>query len=134
MITNTTTRVMLIAGAVLLFALTLFMPAEALAGGQQLKSITRNLGENISTVPRLIALGAYVIGAFFAVRALFALKGFIESPDDNPITKVLGFAAVSALLIMLPFVIEVMTDVLTAKGNSAQMKSSGQQFDVQTGL
>lgn len=30
------------------------------------------------------------MGELVAVRALFALKGFIESPDDNPITKALG--------------------------------------------
>ena len=79
-------------------------------------------------MPKLIALGSYVIGAFFAVRALFALKGFIESPDDNPLTKVLGFAAVSALLILLPYVIGVMQSSIAGSSTSQSVTSSSASF------
>ena len=129
MITKPTAKLMLMAGAFLLFALTMVFPMDAFAQSNvSAEQITQNLGKNIATVPKLIALAAYVIGAFFAVRALFALKGFIEAPDDNPVTKVLGFAAVAALLIMLPFTISVMTNALMGNKNTT-LDSSIQQFE-----
>lgn len=127
MITKTTTKMMLAAVFVLFVAVILGLPHDAFAGNNTLRDVNRNLGQQITQIPKLIALAAYVIGAFFAVRALFALKGFIEAPDDNPITKVLGFAAVSALLIMLPFIINVMTDSLQAR-NTQQVQAQSQQF------
>jgi len=128
MITKTTTKLMLAAVFVLFVAVILGLPHDALAQTNTLKDVNKQLGTQISQVPKLIALGAYVIGAFFAVRALFALKGFIEAPDDNPITKVLGFAAVSALLIMLPFIIDVMTNSINQTGTTKAQDSSASQF------
>jgi hypothetical protein len=116
-----------------LFAVMLFLPVDAFATqgttgtfgvNNTLKTQTATLAGQVSTIPKLIALGSYVIGAFFAVRALFALKGFIEAPDDNPITKVLGFAAVSALLIMLPYIIGVMANSMGATQGSNVQSSS----------
>ncbi len=132
MITNSTKKLTLAAGAVLLMAVGLLMPLEAFAaagigaGANDLKTQAQVLGQQLTTVPRLIAMGSYVIGTFFAVRALFALKGFIEAPDDNPITKVLGFAAVAVLLILLPYVLSVVTKSTGA--SNVTVKSSSTSF------
>lgn len=127
MITTTTTKLMLAAVFVLFVAVILGLPHDAFAQSNiNLDQQGRQLATQVAKMPKLIALGAYVIGAFFAVRALFALKGFIEAPDDNPITKVLGFAAVSALLIMLPYIITVMTGTIGARNDDVQ--SSAQSF------
>ena len=119
MITNSTKKMMLTAGAIMLVAVGLLMPLDAFAniadGGQDLNTQAKTVSTQLSNLPRLIAMGCYVIGTFFAVRALFALKGFIEAPDNNPITKVLGFAAVAVLLILLPYVLSVVTKSTGAK-------------------
>jgi hypothetical protein len=124
MITKSSLNTVMTLGMFALVAIALFLPSLAMASGVDLKTQSQQLGQQVAIVPKLIALGAYVIGAFFAVRALFALKGFIESPDDNPITKVLGFAAVSALLILLPYIISVMTNTIGAKNTSTQSSAS----------
>src|SRR5688572_2949738 len=109
MITFNTNKLWMLAGVILLAAIAFLIPLDAFAGDgvgdtNTLQQQQAKIGEQIGGVPRLIALGSYIIGAFFAVRALFALKGFIEAPDDNPVTKVIGFGAVSALLILLPYI------------------------------
>lgn len=131
MITTSTKKLMLAAGAVLLVAVGLLMPFDAFAaaagigdGGQDLNAQAKTVSTQLANLPRLIAMGCYVIGTFFAVRALFALKGFIEAPDDNPITKVLGFAAVAVLLILLPYVLSVVTKSTGAKNVAVQSSSS----------
>lgn len=133
MITKPSISTMITLSLLALFAVMLFLPVDAFATqgttgtfgvNNTLKTQTATLAGQVSTIPKLIALGSYVIGAFFAVRALFALKGFIEAPDDNPITKVLGFAAVSALLIMLPYIIGVMANSMGATQGSNVQSSS----------
>lgn len=130
MMTTTTNKLLMVAGAGLFAAVAFFFPAEALAGGAganvDMSQQTRQLGEQMANIPRLIAMASYVIGAFFAVRALFALKGFIESPDDNPVTKVLSYGAVAALLILLPYIISVMTNTIGA--DRSDVTSSAASF------
>jgi hypothetical protein len=132
MITITTNRLMLLAGAILLVAIGLVFPLEAFAnnGIQGVTTDTtaqaKTLGSQLQNIPKLIAMGSYVIGAFFAVRALFALKGFIEKPDDNPITSVLGFGAVATLLILLPYILGVLATSMGAK--NATVNSSASSF------
>lgn len=125
MITKSPINLLLTLGVLAFVAVALFFPVEAFA--TDIKAQSQQLGKQVAIIPRLIALGSYVIGAFFAVRALFALKGFIEDPDDNPITKVLGFAAVSALLILLPYIIEVMTNSIKV-GSITDVQSSQAKF------
>lgn len=132
MITKSTTKKLFIGfGALALVAVILGLPADAFATNTDVKQQAKVLADQAVIIPRLIAVGAYVIGAFFAVRALFALKGFIEDADDNPITKVLGFGAISALLIMLPYIIDVMTNSI-GSSTASQQTSSAQKFNDST--
>lgn len=124
-----TTNLMLFAGAFLLAAIVMFLPADAFATQVDVIQQSQKLAKQASIIPRLIAVGAYVIGAFFAVKALFALKGFIEAPDDNPVTKVLAYAAVSALLILLPYIIGVATQSIGAQ--TSNQTSSATSFTEQ---
>ena len=66
----------------------------------------------------------------FAVKALFALKGFIEAPDDNPITKAVSYGAVGALMILLPYIIGVMRNSMGAAKDAQDSASSSFQKDV----
>jgi hypothetical protein len=139
MITIKTNKLMMIAGACLLVAIGLLMPLDAIAAtgiGTTIdaKAQAAKLGESLINVPRLIALASYVIGAFFAVRALFALKDFIEKgSDDAPITKVLGFGGVAVLLILLPYVLGVISASIGSQNvdvesSSASFKDQGTFF------
>ena len=136
MITISTKKLLTLAGFVLFAAAAFFIPTEVFAqnvgASKTTKEITSNLGAEIITIPKLIAIGSYIIGAFFAVRSLFALKGFIENPDENPVTKVLGFGAVSALLILLPYIISVMTGTMLA--TEVDVSGSQGSFDATPGF
>lgn len=128
MITTKTANLMLALGAFLLVAVALFLPEAAFANNVTLNKQLTTVSQQLVNVPRLVAMIGYVIGGVFALRALFALKGFIESPDDNPITKVLAFAAVAALMITLPYIIGVATNSIGAK-NDAVVSSSNSFTD-----
>lgn len=131
MITSLMTRKTLVfAGLFALAVLTLVFPTDAFA---QIVGVTNDVskqakivGQQATNIPKLIAIGSYVIGAAFAVRALFALKGYIEEPDDNPPTKVLAFSIVSALMILLPYIIGVMATSLGSQ--NATVDSSAMKF------
>lgn len=80
------------------------LPFDVLAAGPDtLKTTIKNTSQQVGTLPKLISVLSYVAGSFFAVRALFALKGFIEKPDDNPVNNFIGLATLSMLLILLPY-------------------------------
>ena len=138
MITNITTKkLMLFAGAILLAAVAFLFPLDAFAQGvsqhsSDVADTASKLSKQMGNFPKLIATASYVIGTFFAVRSLFALKGFIEAPDDNPVTKVLAFGAVSAMLIMLPYIMGVLAKSMDAK--NVAVTSSSQSFATDTGF
>jgi hypothetical protein len=68
---------------------------------------TKQLAEQISTLPKTLAVGAYVIGTFFGVKGLIALRDWMVDAERNPLGKSLGFIIASALLIVLPHMIGV---------------------------
>lgn len=89
----------------------------------------KHVAKQISTVPKLIAVICYVIGTYFAVRSLLALRGFIENSDENPITRFLAFGITSALLISLPYIIQLTRETLNANyGSGTSITSSSSSF------
>lgn len=132
MITTLNTRKLLtFAGLFALAAIALVFPLDALAGPTDTTTQAKQLAAQATNIPKLIAVGAYVIGAFFTVKALFALKGFIEAPDDNPITKAVAYGAIGALMILLPYLITIMTGT-TGAANATKDNASA-QFQNDTG-
>lgn len=108
-------------------SLMIFLPfADAFATVTDVGSQAKRLADQIYQVPKLIAVACYVIGTFFAARSLLALKGFIENVDDTPVTKFLSLASTGALLIMLPYIIEVMVNSLDVQ--TAQISSTSDSF------
>lgn len=112
---------------ILLAMLAALCPELALAGGQTVGTTATRIHSQVSQMPKVIAIGTYVIGVFFAAKALLALKGFIEKPDDNPITKFLSLASVAVLLIMLPYSITLIRNTLGA-GGTTPMESTSNSF------
>lgn len=70
------------------------------------------LGKQSSNLPKLIAILCYVIGVFYTARCLVAMKNYIADSDENPINPVLSYGAIGALLIMLPFSIQLISNSL----------------------
>ena len=134
MITTLNTRKMLtLAGIFLLALVVLVVPLDAFASTTtDVKEQAKTLAAQAVNLPKLIAVGCYVIGTFMAVRCLYALKGFIEAPDDNPITKVISFGAVAALLILLPFIIGLMRETMNLQKD--QQTDSSAQFNSDTSI
>ncbi len=92
-----------------------------------------NIGEQTSFVPPLIAVISYVIGTFFAVRGLFALKGFIEKPDDTPVTRVIAYVGLSSLLIFLPYTIDLVANTIgSTESQQVSVVDTAKSFNANT--
>jgi len=113
------------------FVMAGLLPSEALAQVANLKQQIHSVSGEIYIIPRLIAVASYVVGTVFAVRALFALKGFIQAPDDNPVNRFIAFSTVSALLILLPYSIGVTQNTLALE-NASNIKSTEGSFEKQS--
>lgn len=105
----------------------LLMPfADAFATVTTVGGQAKQIATQVVVMPRFIAVICYVIGVFFAARSLLALKAFIEKADDNPITKFLALGSISALLIMLPYIIDVTMNTMNLQ--TSNITSTSQSF------
>ncbi|MDB5477769.1 MAG: hypothetical protein JWM96_264, partial [Alphaproteobacteria bacterium] len=82
------------------------------------------LSNQLGNVPKIMSMGAYVIGTFFIIKSLFKMKGFVDAPDDNPLSGVLAFAIVGVLLITLPYLIGVVTKTVGAQNSNVTSSST----------
>jgi hypothetical protein len=84
----------------------LFFPCLAFAQDDAPKTLfaqNKQIVEQIGLIPKLIAIGCYVIGVFYTIKALIGLKNYIANPEENPINTFISFGAIGAFLIMLPY-------------------------------
>lgn len=93
-----------------------------------LQSQASHVSKQLVNIPKLIAMGSYVVGVFMAVQALLALRRYTENPAEHPLVRALGLAAVSALLIVLPYIVHVFRNSLQAE-NETVLSSSGSFTD-----
>ena len=105
----------------LILALTLcallLLPMDAFAQ-ENFKGQTERVGNQIIVIPKFLAVVSYVLGAAFAFRAVLALRKFIDNADENPVTRVIGLAFVSAALVFLPYIIVMTATTLNANKSS----------------
>lgn len=103
------------------------LPFDALAqtANQALKQQITGVATNIGTIPKLIAVICYVSGTFMTVRALFALKGFIQAPDDNPVNRFIGYAMIATMLIFLPDAIYITQETINIQDVKDIRSTSG---------
>ena len=90
-----------------LFALVLTICAThgAFAQVSTFSGAQGQIAKEISIIPKLTAVFAYVIGTFFAATGLVKLKDWMHEPDKNPINAVIIRMIVAVLLISLPHVL-----------------------------
>jgi len=89
----------------------------------------KRIGEQTAQLPKLVAMGSYVIGTFCAVKALLALRGFLEEPDKNPLNVVIAYAVASSMLISLPIIIDITSYTIGSKQQTPIQSSSGSFSD-----
>lgn len=123
MITNSTKTLLLALGGALLFAVALFIPLDAFAQmtitTKDVSQSSKVVGNQMQYMSKILATGAYVGGAFCAIKGIYALKGSIESPEENHPGKVVAYLVVAALLILLPYTISLMASSFGAEtGNN----------------
>lgn len=114
----------------------LLLPVHVWAQGAQVDVFNQSvqLAGQASAIPRIISIGLYVVGAFFVGRSLFALRGFIQNPDDNPVTGFLGFGAVGALMIVMPYAIALFRNAIMGDAVVEQQLASADSFASQQQL
>lgn len=114
MITKFTTRIIL---GLLTFVIVGLLPfGEAFASASTtLLAQTKTLAVQSSNIPKLIAVLCYVVGVFYTVRALLGLKNYISNPEENPINSFIGYGAIGALLIVLPYSIVIVAETFAMK-------------------
>ncbi len=121
---------------VAVFALGLPMEAWAQNVTDDVSSRARGLAVQSGNIPKLLAVGSYIIGVAFAIKALFSLRAFVEKPDDNPVNVSLSYAAIGALMILLPYIIGVTRNTIGAKGENQDSSAAlfNKDLDQSAGL
>lgn len=106
---------------------------DALAQAKHMPSNTiggtaHTLSKQVVQIPKLISVVAYVLGTAFAVKGLFALRGFIENSDENPLTAVISPLVISALLIFLPYMIVMVMETIAGARPTTTFSSTSGSF------
>lgn len=113
---NQTKNILIFFAAILVLSIAGLLPSDAFAQANNFRAQASGVSYQISFLAKLIAFVSYIGGTMFAVKALFALKGFIQSPDDNPANHFIAYATVSCLLILLPYSIGLFQEGLSLSG------------------
>lgn len=107
-----------VTGVVMLFC------AEAFAqtGTPSLSGTQQNIASNIVSVPRFVAVLAYVIGTFFVATGLVKLKDWINDSNKNSLNPAIFRIVVASLLYVFPHVLVMINTSLfgSQKGGSTQ--------------
>ncbi len=95
---------------------------------RNLSDVTDQLTESLNGLPVLFTSAAYIIGIGFVIAGLFKLKEFVDDPSQGDMKNALIRLGVGALMILLPFAIEVSSGTLGADGGNS-VDFQGNQFD-----
>lgn len=104
-------------------------PASAQSMG--MGSVSKNIAVNIAVLPKLIAVIAYVIAAFFAATGLLKLKDWMTAPEKNPLQAALFRIIVAALLLVFPHV-WIIVNTTFFGGTSTGTQSSDKKVMMQS--
>ena len=117
--------------AMMLVALAAFFPIEAMAGAQNVHTMTQQVATQSSLIPRFIIYLSYAIGVFLIGQSLLKLKTHVENPTNAPLKDALIRMAVGTLFIALPFTMDMAQNTMlgmnltgaggTVSGNEAEV-------------
>lgn len=88
---------------------------QAFAQYSTFKEVQKGLASNFTSIPKLIAVIAYVIATFFAASGLLQLKEWVIDSDRNTLTAPLLRLAVASLLIYMPHLMSLTNNTLFSR-------------------
>ena len=97
-------------------------------GKSDLKDVTNQLTDSLEGLPVLFTSAAYIIGIGFVIAGLFKLKEFVDDPAQGNMKDALIRLGVGALMILLPFAIELSAGTIGAD-DGEQVTFGGGQFE-----
>ncbi len=106
--------------------------AQAAQNAADVSGQAKTLASQASNVPKLIAVGGYIIGTYCAIKGLLALRAWVAEPEKNPITVALAYLVVASLLILLPYTIALFRNTMGASPQY-NMDSAGSAY-IEQGL
>ncbi len=89
---------------------------SALAGGENLESITTNVKKSAAGIPDLIATVAYIAGIGLGVAGIFKLKEHVDNPGQTDLKSGLIRLASGGGLLTLPYITDAMMHSVGSKG------------------
>jgi|GEM_PF-3524153 len=99
---------------------------DAMAGTNDLKSLTESVGNQASSLPQFINFGCYVCGTAMVGFGLFGVKKNVDSSGQEPLSPAVGKLAVGGALVAVPAMIEAATGTLDLGTADADFDRLGQ--------
>lgn len=128
---------------VAVFLVGLFFPFAAEAGqnsgtwscaGTGLNKIFCGITSQFRFMPKLLALFSYVIAIGLAVSGLLQLKQYGDDPSKVPLRGIIIKLALSAMLISLPFSMQIFVTTVTGSNSIQQGNTSIAKPKLGTGV
>lgn len=91
---------------------------DAFAQAKTFTEVQKNIGNDISRFPRVVAMLSYVGGAFFAASGLLRLKDWMSDSERNSLNTAMFRLVVASLLIYLPHAIVMANNTLFGDGKT----------------
>lgn len=102
---------------------------DARAGGTGgMADVTDNIVTSTSNLPNLISIVAYIAGLAMAVFGIMKIKEHVDNPGQVKLKDGIIRLGVGGALLVLPFILNVMSDTISA-GNAGAVDPSTLQFD-----
>ena len=80
-----------------------------------LDSLTQQVGEQTGNIPTFINIICYIFGVALVALGIVKLKQHIEQPSNNPLKDGIARVAFGALLLALPFVLQLVLKTMTGQ-------------------
>lgn len=115
-----------------LAGLLLFLPVPAYAestadwacqGDKTLNQIFCGITTQFRFMPALLSIFSYAIAAFLGVTGLLQLKQYGDDPSRTPLQGIIIRLALSAMLVSLPFAMQVFVTTVTGSDNVTQAQT-----------
>lgn len=102
--------------------------AASAAGGPTMATVTDNIVVSSEGLPNLISIVAYISGLAMAVFGIMKIKEHVDNPGQTKLKDGIIRLGVGGALLTLPFILNVMTNTLSA-GSVGTVTPADLQFD-----
>lgn len=93
----------------------ILVPTKGHAGVNDLESLTQQVGTQTGNIPTFINIICYIFGVALVALGIVKLKQHIEQPAQAPLKDGIARIAFGALLLALPFVLQLALNTMTGQ-------------------